>query len=305
MSVEINLPFAEYHFLFRAKDTVYIPSYSGSMWRGAFGHALKEFYCCGEKSHTKDCIYSALFEPMPDHYQAFGLRKKQNPPRSILFKSSKNRPNVLKERDLFSFSLILVGSSNQKIAMVIEGVSKALHQGIGKGKGAAELQEVSVVICNKSYLIYKDENYFKIPETSAFVYQPTSYDLVKVRLVTPLCVKTKAELEPSLFLMNIIRRISLLQRCYTSNEVDYDFAYLKQLSTQVHMQKEVHLTHWKRWSERQKKVQMLYGWMGELTFSGDALTELLPFLHLGQWLHTGKMTSMGMGQYELQYMEWL
>jgi hypothetical protein len=59
--------------------------------------------------------------------------------------------------------------------------------------------------------------------------------------------------------------------------------------------------HWRddaRYSARQAKETPLGGVMGTWELKGE-LTPLLPWLWLGQWLHLGKGTTMGMGQYSL------
>jgi len=40
------------------------------------------------------------------------------------------------------------------------------------------------------------------------------------------------------------------------------------------------------------------GFLGEITFEGE-LTEFLPFLKLGEYLHIGKGTVYGLGKYEI------
>ncbi len=44
------------------------------------------------------------------------------------------------------------------------------------------------------------------------------------------------------------------------------------------------------------------GFVGEATFSGD-ISEFLPFLKLGEYLHIGKGTVYGLGKYEIKE-EW-
>jgi hypothetical protein len=45
---------------------------------------------------------------------------------------------------------------------------------------------------------------------------------------------------------------------------------------------------------------ILGGVVGDWRLAGD-LAELLPWLWLGQWLHAGKETTMGMGMYALTW----
>jgi hypothetical protein len=50
---------------------------------------------------------------------------------------------------------------------------------------------------------------------------------------------------------------------------------------------------WTRFSSRQGREMTLGGVIGEWTLRGD-LQELLPWFWLGQWLHVGKETTMGL-----------
>lgn len=43
------------------------------------------------------------------------------------------------------------------------------------------------------------------------------------------------------------------------------------------------------------------GIVGRAELSGEALAACLPLLWLGQWLHVGKGTSMGLGRYVLSF----
>ncbi|RLC18770.1 MAG: hypothetical protein DRI57_07960 [Deltaproteobacteria bacterium] len=53
-----------------------------------------------------------------------------------------------------------------------------------------------------------------------------------------------------------------------------------------------------RYSNRQKRSMPFGGLIGEVTFAGD-LAPFWPFILLGEWMHVGKKTSFGLGQYEL------
>ena len=59
---------------------------------------------------------------------------------------------------------------------------------------------------------------------------------------------------------------------------------------------------WSRYSGRQKQEMNLGGVTGAWTLRADpaALAPFLPWLRLGQWLHLGKNTTMGLGGYRLQ-----
>ena len=58
----------------------------------------------------------------------------------------------------------------------------------------------------------------------------------------------------------------------------------------------------RRNSSRQNRKIELFGLIGDisLTADTDTLNRLLPLLWLGQYLHVGKNTTLGLGQYQLQ-----
>lgn len=300
----MNLPFAEYRFIFRANEQIHIPKFSGSMWRGAFGHALKKLSCCGEAPHTQLCRYSFLFEPQQKHY-AQQMPFVQSPPLPYVFHTTKQVASSYDKDDLFDIGLILVGKANQEITLVIEAMQQAAAIGLGKGKGRAVLHEVIQYQQGVAHLVYGDGIHFKPPSLIDILPKITG-QMLRVKIITPLGFNQMEELDVSYFLMNLVRRISLLQHCYAPEHVgNYDFSLLKQAVTQIDSRKDVYMVAWERYSERQKRSHPMRGWMGSFLLSGKGLNDLLPFLYLGQWLHSGKMANMGMGRYELQFMEWL
>jgi CRISPR/Cas system endoribonuclease Cas6 (RAMP superfamily) len=58
---------------------------------------------------------------------------------------------------------------------------------------------------------------------------------------------------------------------------------------------------WTRYSSRQQQEMTLGGVLGRWTLHGDedTLSQIQPWLWLGQWLHVGKNATMGLGGYKL------
>ena len=46
------LPFARYWLRFKSSGKIRLPAYTGSVWHGAFGHALKKIVCV---THLDSC----------------------------------------------------------------------------------------------------------------------------------------------------------------------------------------------------------------------------------------------------------
>lgn len=300
----VNLPLAEYQFIFRAIEPIELPKYSGSMWRGAFGHALREIACCGEEKHKPDCIYSFLFEQEKDHFSQV-LPYDQSPPVPYVFKTPYRSPTTIKAKQYGSINILLVGAANNHIYTVIEAMKLAMQRGIGKGRKQLELDEViQINQCQQRHLIYGNDVILKAAPPQKII-PPTCTHYAKIKITTPLNLNDREVFDATHFLMSSVRCASLLQRCYGEYHDDYNFEHLKQKASQVRAKTKLYRTRHKRYSSRQQSFQPVNGWMGEILLHGSALSAFLPFLHIGQWLHLGKMRGMGMGRYELQCIEWL
>ncbi len=65
------IPIKTYRFYFTTESPVRLPSFPGSAWRGAFGHALKKTVCvvrntpCNQCMLKNACAYSYVFETPP------------------------------------------------------------------------------------------------------------------------------------------------------------------------------------------------------------------------------------------------
>ena len=66
------LQLARYHLVFQSADSLRLPEYTGSAWRGVFGHALKKLVCvtrepaCPGCLLYRSCVYPYIFETPPD-----------------------------------------------------------------------------------------------------------------------------------------------------------------------------------------------------------------------------------------------
>ncbi|MFZ1342876.1 CRISPR system precrRNA processing endoribonuclease RAMP protein Cas6 [Thiothrix eikelboomii] len=298
-----RLTFAEYRFLFRAIEVIEIPEFSGSLWRGAFGHALKQLHCCQQRLHTPDCLYARLFEPpMPEVRENAGiLRSTGTFPVPYVFRVQRQPARQLQPGDWFSVKLLLVAQANQYVRAIIETLQHAARQGLGKGRGRARLQEVvQWPVYGNASVLYADDLFFRAAALEPLIC-PEPATAARVHFLTPVNLGDHGEsFVVERFLMGVVRRVSLLHRFYTDAPLAVDFGQLKQQASRIHHQANVWSGGWQRYSSRQQSVQPVYGWLGDVFLQGAELADFWPYLHLGQWLHTGKSTNMGLGRYELQ-----
>lgn len=298
-----NLTFAEYRFLFRAVEPVDFPEFTGSLWRGAFGHALKQLYCCGREQHSDDCIYARLFEPpMPEVKEDAGIFKTITTfPVPYVFRVQRQQARQVLAGEWFSVKLLLVAHANQYLRPVIHAMQVAGRMGLGKGQGKAELQEVvQLPVYGNATVIFADGIFFRsspldVPPS------PEPANNARIHLLTPVNLGDRGEaFSVERFLMGVVRRVSLLHQFHADAPLEADFSELKRLATQIEHKAEVWSGGWQRYSSRQQGMQPVRGWLGDIYLQGAGLAAFWPYLHLGQWLHTGKSTNMGLGRYELQ-----
>ena len=98
---------------------------------------------------------------------------------------------------------------------------------------------------------------------------------------------------------NLLRRISSLSYFHCNEKFQVDFKSLIEKASAVkQIKSDTHWFDWKRYSTRQEEWMSLGGVTGAVSYEGD-LTEFMPLLKLGEYVHLGKGTSFGLGKYEI------
>jgi CRISPR/Cas system endoribonuclease Cas6 (RAMP superfamily) len=129
---------------------------------------------------------------------------------------------------------------------------------------------------------------------------------IQLDFQTPLRMRTDGQYNNSPSFTQIaqalLRRLSLLGAIYGAPAAEGN-DWLHRLMAQVdRVQTEsadFHVYHWDRMSGRLGRRVQMDGVMGSVRVSGD-LTELAPWFRLGEWVHVGSGTSMGMGKYRME-----
>ncbi|HTP66915.1 MAG TPA: CRISPR system precrRNA processing endoribonuclease RAMP protein Cas6 [Geobacteraceae bacterium] len=121
-----------------------------------------------------------------------------------------------------------------------------------------------------------------------------STDAVSLTIITPMRLMTEGrplrEFSFSPFVRALFRRLSSLVYYYGGEEPELDYKWLAEQSRMVEC-----VTanfRWVEWGSRWS------GLIGEGTFAGN-LSEYLPFLQAGEYLHVGKGASFGLGRFLL------
>lgn len=305
---------AKYRFVIKPRSEFTLPTYKGSTFRGGFGHAFKRAVCadreeeCAKCPLQSKCVYSYVFETKT--FSQSEQLKDAHVPHPFVIEPPLEERHRYGADDKLSFHLILVGRAIDYIPYFIFAFEELGRIGIGKNKGKYRLEEVIGINNGKEILIYDGESHIKeeygIIDFTDLIREASqlNYQQVTLRFLTPTRIKYGGKLTKDIdfeiVMRNLLRRLSWLAEVHCEEKWALDWKGLinraKERVKTVHSDLRWH--DWERYSQRQAAKLKMGGFLGEITFEGD-LTEFLPFLKLGEYLHIGKGTVYGLGKYEI------
>lgn len=308
------LPLARYRLDFRVATPLVLPPFAGSALRGVFGSALR-YTACLTKAKVCDgcpllntCPYAQVFEPRPprpDH----PLQNFSQIPRPYVIEPPEWGETLYKPGDELSFNLVLAGRALEQLPIILWAFNKALENGVGRADGKALLERVVHLVGNDKTVILDGptgsiaDHITTPPSAPSF-----SGQTVTLHFDTPLRLQDQGhrasveEHTPRRLLMALIRRIALMAEFHGDGPLALDFKGLATSADSLQSDRQLEWRDWTRYSSRQRQKMQLGGFVGRWTLRGDSetLSQFLPFLHLGQWLHVGKEAVFGLGGYRLE-----
>ena len=302
----LDLSFSEYRCVYQAEEQIILPEFTGSLWRGALGHALLKYACCGQHPHQTDCVYQRLFEPTNQQVSAIHELLKYSHTLSVpyVIQTLPQPTRHYASGETFGFSLILIGNAQHSWSSVLNSLLHLGDYGLGRAGGKACLKEIRqyAPLTIPQTLFYGGQVLADPTIAATTLTIPPAPTAIRVHFLTPVALSNDALFSVDRFLMSLIRRISLLQSYYGYQPLDRNFKQLKQQALALTSQAttNLHSGGWKRYSSRQQLTHPLQGVWGDITLQGEALAEFWAFLYLGQWLQVGKHANMGMGRYRLE-----
>lgn len=315
MPESISLSFHRYRFHCRARDAVAFPHYSGSTWRGAFGHALKRTACVTHQPQCRSCLlryqcaYSVIFETPPPS-DAKLLRNYPAAPHPYLIHPEATHNGSFRAGDGFSVELTLIGQANRLLPYLLHSWQLMGEQGLGRPRGRFEVESVSQYDGHQWHPIYRPGAALTVqPGEIPLPHLPTTA-LCQIQLLTPMRLRYQERLMGARefnfrgLLANLLRRLSMLAYFHGDTPLEADFKALVEGAGQVApLDSRLHWFDWTRYSSSQRGTMKMGGLLGNLVFRTADLAPFWPWLSLGQWLHAGKGTVMGLGGYRLEAVE--
>lgn len=305
-----QIPFLKLTFFICPKETINLPVYKGSAFRGGFGYAFKRIVCalkketCDECLLKYKCIYAYVFETISDY-------KIKRIPHPFVIEPPLVKKQIFEGGEEICFSLILFGKAIDYVPYFIYAFEELGNIGIGKKRGKFIVKRIEGAKNHKqndSKIIYSDE------EKILYSYEHSVLDLngvdgeeineITLNFLTPTRIvyqnKLTIDLQFHILMRSLLRRISEICFCHCNGEYDKrDFKKMIERAKNIKiLEKNLFWYDWERYSARQDARMKLGGFIGSITFIGS-LTEFIQYIKAGEILHIGKNTSFGLGKYEI------
>jgi hypothetical protein len=289
-----------------------VPEYKGALFRGGFGQFFRELVCitrapvCTGCPHLRTCAYSLVFETpvQPDQFTV--LRKYPNAPHPFVMTPPLDSRTEMAAGTELALDVTLIGRGVEYLPHFIS-VIEAMG---ASGRYGGRFRLRSVVPAGGGAAIYDGG-------TRRIFGQPAEWGggdadredrptrSIKLEFLTPLRMRTEGQYNASPNFVQIaqalLRRLSLLGAIYGAPAVEGQ-EWLHRLMAQADEARmesaEFRMYRWDRMSGRQGRRVQMDGVMGSVRVSGD-LTELAEWFRVGELVHVGSGTSMGMGKYRM------
>lgn len=255
------------------------PLFTGSMFRGAFGSALKKVVCINPKYRCEGCFAK-------DNCIYFDFYEQKNIPHQYRFDIKINPEN-------FNFSLYLFEEACEKLPYILSALHQMLTQnGLGADRDKFEIENIE---CN-GITVYENGE-FKLSEIEPEEFTVSSFEQrFKLRFATPLRMKYRGRLLASkppleLLLVSILNRLNEIKDL-PKIKLPFEPSYREKRSN-------IYFKDMTRYSNRQKTKMQIGGIMGEIEYS-QCDEKSYQLLKLGEIIGVGKQTVFGLGKIEIE-----
>lgn len=230
-------------------------------------------------------------------------------PRPFVFRATHLDGTTVTAGSSFYFDLNLFDMRSPAIAYLVLAFSQLACEGLGPGRGRADLAGVSLLGEN-------GEATARVYDGASFLLQQSAAPLalpldgagepvrrIRVRFLTPTELKSGQQLaaRPTFGILagRIRDRLSTLRGLYDEGPLELDFRGFGERSERVEMTRcAVEQVEVARRSSRTGQVHSIGGFVGEAEYEGD-LTEFVPYLRAARWTGVGRQTVWGKGEVEV------
>jgi hypothetical protein len=304
-----NIPVYPLAFRLEAVSAIQLPEYAGAMFRGGFGKFFRELVCtmgapvCMGCPELRACRYAQVFETPVDPERFPVLKGLPNAPHPFVMSPPVGAGRVVSSGSEFEVGVTLIGSGVEHLPHFIV-VFDAMGRG-GRFGGRFRVRE-AVAAHAPGHVVYDGRPRRMAAAPAAWRDGAAEAAVQRVRLefVTPLRMRTggRYNARPNFAEVAgaLLRRLHFLAALYGGGEASTAWTHplLAQADRVRTEEARFELYRWDRFSGRQGRRVAMDGVVGWLEASGE-LGGLMPALRLGEWVHVGSGTSMGMGRYRI------
>jgi len=317
----ISIPLLRLIITLEAKEDSTLPEFKGSTIRGAFGRSLFGHSCLIDLSQCRSncpygdrCAHGYLFETPdlpPDGHVNPG-RPPRKLPHPFVFSLGKERQTEFAPEDRLTFHLTLLGKGIDYLPQTIFALSEATEHGLGVERSSFILRQVAAKNTDgHSVVLFQDGKPVtesRLPSIafslSDVLFEADSSQEITLEFLTNTRLKEKKGFAKSTdfpgFANTLINRIAELARYHCQSEVPKNVKEQYQRLAHEVQTHSSHL-HWnrlERYTSRQIQKNSMGGFRGRITFRGP-IAPFLPWIQLGTYIHIGKGTAYGLGQFRI------
>jgi hypothetical protein len=291
---------------------------------------------CKECLIRDKCLYAQLFESHNTEGKSILKKVERDPHPFVIFVPDKYQLEY-PENDKIRFYLTLIGSALEYISYFILAFEQIGKKGIGKNRSPFKVERVQVGGENiydpeekkvlRDFPVFKGTDFLSPENNQKFsevlfrdgpkglLWFPTPWggrrrqansnpESLKLYLESPTRIKFDGRFQKNItfdmIVRNLLRRLQLLSTFYCDGPDFVDFTALIEKSKGVKViDKKINWQQQMRFSYRQERNVSMGGVSGWIEFAGD-LSEFMPYLRIGEFLHIGKGTGLGLGKIKIE-----
>jgi hypothetical protein len=296
----------------RASSSGELPPSPGAVLRGAFGAALRQVCCptldgtCGECAVREACAYLYLFET-PTPPDADRLRSADHVPHPFVLRPWEGTRRRIARGEVVELELLLVGRASGYLPHLVVALGRMAALGLGRDRVPlvmSGIDQLGLFDSTRREALFDEARQLAAPreETILDALPASPVGELTLELVTPTHIVSDGrplehlELRP--LARALLRRMSSLAAFHCGAPLEVDYRGLADRAGSVRVaEDQTRFQRASRYSSRQGRRVPLEGVVGRIVYQGDALDDLVPLLALGEALHVGKGTALGMGRY--------
>ncbi len=300
----------------RAADRIVLPEdYRGNILRGAFGMNLRRMVCVYPDSIREcvecpagECVYRDFFNPVVSPGSE-RLSRNKNIQRPFVLRPPSGARDAYSAGDLIVMEMVVFGNAFRFLPYILVTLHRLAENGLGRNRGKACLERVvqKNPVTGASHCLYSSDSGIVNPREMSFSkddYSASSASRIRISFITPAILKDKGHFIEVPEFETVIKRLrdrfAALSWFYEGVVPDIDFREFAAAAQNVSIVRAD--TFYEKRSRRARggaAVQFMNGFTGTMEYTGE-LTEFIPYLKYGQYMHIGKSAVFGFGQYSME-----